>query len=99
MSKALLFLLAAVLAVPAWPQASTSTVSGTVRDQTGAVVPNCTVTLLNTEINVSTKGATNGSGVFFFPAVIAGPYRVSVESPGMERYRGDFTMRTAQSAV
>lgn len=99
MKNALLFLFAAVLTVPAWPQASTSTVSGTVRDQTGAVVPNAAVTLLNTETNVSTKAITSGSGVFFFPAVIAGPYRVSVESPGMERYRGEFIMRAAQSAV
>lgn len=51
----LMALLVALLLLPvsAWPQASTATVSGTVRDQTGAVIPGSQVVLLNTATNVS----------------------------------------------
>src|ERR1039458_6281911 len=40
----LCILVTCLLSPCAWPQASTGTASGTVRDQTGAFVPNSTVT-------------------------------------------------------
>ena len=44
--KFIFCVLIAVLAAPtAWPQASTGSVNGTVRDQTGAVIPGASVTL------------------------------------------------------
>ncbi|HSB13261.1 MAG TPA: hypothetical protein VLE22_02310, partial [Bryobacteraceae bacterium] len=52
---ALSLLMLALLAPTAWPQASTATVSGTVRDQSGAVVPTASVTLTNSATNIVSK--------------------------------------------
>ena len=46
---------------PAWPQASTSVVRGSVHDATEAVIPNAAVTLTGTATNVERKTVTNGA--------------------------------------
>jgi hypothetical protein len=87
------------MAASAWPQASTATVDGTVRDQSGAVIPNAPVVVRNTATNVSSNTTTNEAGFYVFPGVIPGPYRLSVEVPGMQKYDGAFTVQAAQSVV
>lgn len=89
----------ALLCVPAWPQAGTATVSGTVGDQTGAVIPGASVTLTNTATNVSSKTRTNHAGFYLFPGVRPGPYRLIVEMTGMEKYEVGLTVQVQQSAV
>lgn len=92
-----------LLSCPIWPQASTGTVSGTVRDQTGAVIPNAAVVLTNTATNLSSNARTNEAGVYFFPGVVAGNYRLTVEVPGMEKYEASLlvqaTLRVAVDPV
>ena len=45
----------AVLVLPGFPQASTGTLSGTVRDETSAVIPTATVKLTNQATNGTQK--------------------------------------------
>ncbi len=45
-------------ASPAWAQFETGAVLGTVRDNSGAVVPGATVTLLNTQTGVTVTRTT-----------------------------------------
>ena len=45
-------------------QETRATVTGTVSDTQGSVVPGVTVTVLNTDTNVSYEGTTNEAGVF-----------------------------------
>ena len=89
----------ALLAPSAWPQASTATVSGTVHDQTGAVVPGASITLRNTGTNVESKTTTNQVGFYFFPGVVPGPYLLVVEAQGMQKFEGSLTVLVQQSAV
>lgn len=84
---------------PAWPQASTAIVSGTVRDQTGAVIPGAAVTLTNSATNVSSKTSTNTSGFYIFAGIVPGPYDLVMEAPGMQRFEGKLTVQVQQSAV
>ena len=91
--------LACLLALPAFPQASTATVSGTVRDQSGAVIPRAGVSLVNTATNVKSQTITNEIGFYMFPGVIPGPYRLEAESAGMQRYEGAVTVQVQQSVV
>lgn len=91
-----LALLLAGLTIPAWPQASNSTVRGVVRDSTGAVIPDASVTLTNSNTNQSRTSKTNESGIFVLPGVIPGPYRVVVELPGMQRYEATLTVQVQQ---
>jgi len=95
----LLLAIVALLAPVALPQSSTGTVSGTVRDQSGAVIPNQTVTLTNTATNVSVPTRTNEVGFYYFPTVIPGPYRLTVEAPGMAKHEVTFTVQVSQSVV
>jgi hypothetical protein len=88
-----------LFAIPAWPQASTGTVSGTVRDQTSAVIPNATVVLTNTDTNVSSKTTTNESGFYRFPGVVPGPYSLAAEAVGMQKFEGTLIVQVQQSTV
>ncbi len=98
--KALLCLFLAVLLVtPAWPQASTATVSGTVRDPSGAVIPSASVALTNTATSVTSKTTANQVGFYIFPGVVPGPYRLMVEAQGMQKFEGTLTVQVQQSAV
>src|SRR5512133_2640590 len=89
--------LAMVSMLPAFPQASTGMVSGTVRDQSGAVIPGASVTLTKTDTSVASRTASNDAGMFAFPAVVPGPYRVEVASPGMQKYEVTLTVQVQQS--
>src|SRR5437868_2508915 len=89
-------IVALALLPAAWPQASSSTVKGTVGDQHQAIVPKAAVTLTNTATNVARSTLTNESGVFVFPGVFPGPYRISAESPGMQKYEANLTVQAQQ---
>ena len=65
---AFFFLIALAFGSTAWPQASSSTVRGTVRDQGEAVVPRAKVMLTNTATNVERATLTNEAGVSCFRA-------------------------------
>src|SRR5438067_11469597 len=80
----------------AWPQASSSTVRGTVSDQQQAAVPKANVTLTNTSTNVARSTSTNESGVYVFPAVVPGPYRLTVDFPGMQKFEANLTVQVQQ---
>lgn len=100
MKKCFLILSGLILMLAqAWPQSSAGTVSGTVRDQSGGVIPNASVVMENIETTVRVTTQTNEAGIYFFPATIAGSYRLSVNVPGMDAYRGEFVVRAAESRV
>lgn len=96
---ATLALLLTLLLPAAWSQSTTGTVSGTVRDQSEAVIPNAEVVITNTGTNVASHSRTNESGVYFYPGVIAGSYRLTIEFGGMQRYEATFTVQVSQSVV
>src|ERR1035437_9504620 len=100
MPKTIQIVIAAiVIAASAWPQASTATVGGTVRDQSGAVIANSIVALTNTETSVIYTTRTNGSGVYLFPGVNPGPYRLTAVAAGMQKYQATLEVLVAQRAV
>src|SRR5712692_8573234 len=69
-----------VLSVPAaLAQTSKGTVTGTVMDPTGAVIPGATVTLTNKETSVTRETKTNEAGIYRFDAVDLGTYRVTAK--------------------
>src|SRR5437016_5941659 len=85
MKSAIAFLLLA--AAFALAQTSTSELSGTVRDNTGAVVPGAGVTLTNEQTGVTYKQRTTDSGLYSFPALPVGSYTVTVEVQGFKTAR------------
>jgi hypothetical protein len=62
----------------------TVTVTGTVTDQGGAVVPNAQVTATHLATNVKHKTTSSESGEFSLPSLAVGDYRVDIESIGFK---------------
>jgi len=60
-------------------------ITGTVNDQQGAVIPSATVVVTNTETNVANRTATNQTGYFEVIFLNPGMYAISVEAPGFRR--------------
>jgi hypothetical protein len=76
--------LALLLAIPvsALAQGITGTVTGTVKDAQGGVIPGATVTLISeSRGTLSTPVVTNATGDFVFPNITADVYTVQVEMP------------------
>jgi len=70
---------------PAGGQSTDAVLSGTVTDPSGAVVPGAAVTAESIRTAVLTKTTANLAGVFVFPALQPGVYRVTAEQPGFKR--------------
>ena len=62
-------------------------ISGTVTDQTGAVVPDTTVTALNLDTTVVQTTKTNANGFYNFAALPVGRYEIEILREGFEPYK------------
>jgi hypothetical protein len=67
-------------------QVTTSTLTGTVADESGAVIPGASVTVKNLATKFSRTIPSNGSGVFVFPGLNSGDYSVSISYKGFKSY-------------
>lgn len=63
-------------------QSVTGTITGSVTDSTGAVIPNATVTATETATGIKRNAVSNGAGIFTFPALQPGNYSVSAGASG-----------------
>ena len=69
----------------AWAQgASSQTLSGTVVDSSGAVIPGADVVAKHIETGVVTNAVTNAEGVFSMPSMRVGVYTVTVTLQGFK---------------
>jgi hypothetical protein len=81
----LIFVALCLLAVrPAHAQFNAS-LSGTITDQTGAIIPGATVTLIDKETNQTRTASTSPAGLFVFNALAPDQYSLSVERQGFKR--------------
>lgn len=55
---------------------------GTVTDPSGALIPDATVTLENTDTNNKVTATSNANGIYTFSALAPAHYRLTVEHPG-----------------
>ncbi len=63
-------------------QIDTGSIVGTIRDSSGALLANATVTATNKATNVTANTVTNSSGQYQFSALQPGTYAVKASSPG-----------------
>src|SRR2546421_96213 len=68
-------------------QSITGTLTGTVSDATGAVVPRANITLTNQASKDVRKTATNSGGYYTVAALPAGVYDLKVEAPGFQIFQ------------
>jgi Carboxypeptidase regulatory-like domain/TonB dependent receptor-like, beta-barrel len=70
---------------PVYTQVDTGTILGTVKDQSGAVVPQATVTLTNEETNVALTKKSGPDGSFVFAPIPIGTYSISAGTAGFRK--------------
>ncbi len=63
-----------------------ASVSGTVTDPSDAVVPGAKVSIINTETGVSRTAVTNSRGLYSFPAVNSGVYKITARAAGFKAF-------------
>src|SRR5665213_3271007 len=81
-----LALAAFLVSSPAAHAQVSATVSGTVYDGTGAVIPGAIVTITNDATKAKRNGVSNGEGYFAFPALLSGTYSVRIEAKGFKAF-------------
>jgi hypothetical protein len=79
--------------------AGNGSVSGTVADPSGAVVPGATVTLTNTALGTTFTAVTDGKGLYAFPSVAVGRYDLLVELSGFKSVKRSGLAVDADSRV
>src|SRR2546422_1373519 len=79
------FLFLSMTSTVVWAQ-STAQVSGTVKDQSGAVLPGVEVTATQTATGLARNVVTNETGSYILPNLPIGPYRLEAALPGFRTF-------------
>ena len=80
-------------------QTGVGQIQGTVTDSTGAVLPSAPVSLSHVQTANKFDSTTSSAGVFIFPSLQPGNYKLSVSAPGLQRWEGTVLLRAGQEAV
>jgi len=64
--------------------ATGGSISGTVKDQSGAVIPGAALTLVNLDLTTSYKAGTDAEGFYSFPNLPVGRYELTIEAVGFK---------------
>ena len=102
MGRLFLFTAVLVLALSALPasafgQAFEAQITGTVRDQSGAVVPNAKLTATNLNTRTPYTTVSNQSGIYRFLRLPPAEYQVTCALPGFKRFeQTSITLQVAQ---
>ena len=83
-SVTLAAVLGLVSGVPLWAQTTSASISGTVKDAQGGVLPGVTVTLLSETKGTETAIVTDGLGNFTFPYIPPDTYKLKVSLEGFQ---------------
>jgi hypothetical protein len=70
-------------------QTTFATITGTVTDGSGAVVPNAKISAANIATGVVISGASNGAGAYTLPQLKEGTYSVTATASGFNPFKAD----------
>jgi len=77
--------LSVILSASASAQVDTGSITGTVKDQSGAIVPGATVTITHEGQGLTLTGVTREDGTYIFTPIRTGAYRIDVELQGFKK--------------
>src|SRR5688572_26077363 len=77
-------LLSLISFTPGFAQSTSATVSGTIDDGTGALLPGVTVTATNNATGIVTTVLSNEAGTYTFASLPPAAYKVSASLPGFQ---------------
>jgi hypothetical protein len=87
-----------LLAITAWA-GITGSISGLVKDPSGAVITGAHVTAIQTQTGIRTETVTDSKGFYSFPTLAIGTYDVEVHASGFKALRQTGIVIDANSAV
>ena len=79
--------IASLFAAQGYAQVVGATLSGTIMDPSGAVIPNAQVSVRNTATGVTREVTADTAGLYLVPNLLPGNYEVTVMSPGFNTAR------------
>jgi Carboxypeptidase regulatory-like domain len=74
-------------------------ISGTVKDQSGALIPGASLTLVNLDLTTSFNAKTDAQGFYSFPTLPVGRYELTIEAQGFKTQKKTGIVVDADSAV
>ncbi len=74
-------------------------ISGTVKDASGAVVAGASVTVINSDTGARQNVTTNPNGFYTFPILAVGHYRIEASHSGFQLYRREGVVIDVNSAL
>jgi len=99
-SGLLAFAMSVLLSASASAQVDTGTIRGTVKDQSGGVLPGATVTITHEGQALTLTTVTREDGTYTFTPIRTGAYAVDAEFPGLKKgIRRGITVGIQQQAV
>lgn len=72
------------------------TLQGSVKDETGAAIPNATVKITSLTTGAVSTFVTTSAGLFVTPTINIGKYKVRIEASGMKAWEGQVQIETAR---
>src|SRR5690242_2295052 len=84
-SLSLTFVCLLTIACQCFAQTDTATISGTVLDKSGAVVPGVQIQVTNVDTNLTVTTTTNNSGVYVLPGLKPGRYNLVATKSGFKQ--------------
>jgi len=79
-------LLASLTVFGIWAQSDNTSVNGTVKDPTGAAVPNAKITLRNDNTGATRETTSSAAGTYVIPSIPSGTYTLTVEVQGFKKF-------------
>ena len=76
---------ACLTCAPLLAQVTSGTIFGTVKDPTGAMVKDASVTIANPANGITRKVTTSSDGAFVVPSLLPGIYTITVEAQGFKK--------------
>jgi hypothetical protein len=77
-------LISLLFSMQAFSQSSAASLSGTVMDSSGAIIPGATVTATNVATGIVNTVISNNAGIYNIPSLLPGMYKVTVEMTGFK---------------
>jgi hypothetical protein len=82
-----------------YAQSIAGSISGTVTDINGGILPGATITLISEKDGTSRTSVANDEGRFVFSTLQPGPYTIKVEQPGFQTLQRTHTILSANETL